>query len=102
MIAIPCLCIEIRRDNDESDMRRLGQDLGYDVDEQLVELDPDNEWPLTTIVRALQDKPGAAIIVPDLQHVDGLDREIRLIADLITVAEERVLPQGPSERTAPA
>ncbi|MGF6889468.1 hypothetical protein ABIA39_008930 [Nocardia sp. GAS34] len=94
-IAIPCLCKEIRRDNDESDMRLLGQRLGYDVDEQLVVLDPDKEWPLTTIVRALQDRPGAAILVPDLDHVDGLDREVQLIADLITVAEERVLPHAP-------
>jgi len=93
-VTIPCLRIDIRQGNDERDMRAVGAKLGYHVDEHLLELDPAAEWPLTTIVHALQDKPGAALIVPDLEHLAGIDSAVRLLAAVITVKGERILERA--------
>jgi len=93
-IAIPCLRTEIRGGNDERDMRAVGAKLGYHVDKKLLVLNPTDERPLTTILTALHDTPGAAIIVPNLQHIDGLDDAVRLVAEVITVDGENVLERA--------
>lgn len=90
-IAIPCLRIEIRQGNDERDMRALGERLGYAVDEHLVVLDLRREGIYTTVMLAIRRTGAEAVIVPDLEHVDGIDHAIRERAQLITVQGERVL-----------
>lgn len=92
-IAIAYLRTEIRGGNDVHRMRELGARLGYDV-AGVVTLDATVEFPLTTIVRELHDKPGAAVIVPNMQHLNEIDSVVRLIAPIITVEGERVLERA--------
>ncbi|MFF3568597.1 hypothetical protein [Nocardia jiangxiensis] len=92
-IAIPFLRIAIRRGNNIRDLYDVGERLGYNVTD-LVYLDARVEFPLTTIVRELHARPGAAAIVPNLRHLDGIDSAVRLIAQVITVEGERVLERA--------
>jgi hypothetical protein len=91
--AVPFLRIEIRRGNDIRDLYEVGERLGYNVTD-LVYLDFGVEFPLTTIVRELRTRPGAAVIVPNLRHLDGMDTAVRLLAPIITVEGERVLDRA--------
>jgi|GEM_PF-2267857 len=99
-VAILALRSELRDSNDEHNMRDLGARLGYEVDNHVVVLDPTVEWPLRTIMRALHDKPDAVVIVPDLQHIDGLDAAVRLMAEIVTVEGERVLKRAQLDSAA--
>ncbi|MBF5002413.1 hypothetical protein IRT45_35440 [Nocardia sp. BSTN01] len=93
-IAIAVLRIEIRGGNDEADMVGLAERLGYRLHEQLVEIDPDREGPLVTVTNAIRHAGAEAVIVPDLQHVDGIDEHIRQRALLITVEGERIMQRS--------
>jgi len=92
-IAIPCLRIEIRGGNDERDMRALGERLGFDVTE-LVAVDPRSEGAYTAVMLAIRRTGAVAVIVPNLQHVEGIDHWIRQHVELITVQGERVLERA--------
>ncbi|MBU3063137.1 hypothetical protein KO481_16575 [Nocardia sp. NEAU-G5] len=99
-LAILLLRTDIRGADDVRNMRELGARLGYEVADHVVVLDPAVEWPLRTIVRALHGEPGAVMIVPDLEHIDGLDAEVRRMAQVITVEGERVLERAPAGAAA--
>lgn len=99
-MAIPLLRIEIRQGNDEIDMRAVGERLGFRVDETLIVLAEDDDRPLKAIVHALHDKPGAAIIVPTLYHLDGIHAAVGLVAQVVTVAGERVLERASADARA--
>ncbi|WP_280378575.1 hypothetical protein [Nocardia wallacei] len=92
--AIAVLRIEIRGGNDEVDMRELGERLGYEVDPILVAINPGSEGPLTTVLLALNRTKATAVIVPDLEHIDGIDSHIRRKAQIITVVGERILERS--------
>jgi predicted aconitase len=92
--AIAVLRIEIRGGNDERDMREIGTKLGYDVDEQLVAIDPHSEAPLKTVMKALRATGATAVIVPDIDHIDGIDHQIHERALIVTVEGERVLERA--------
>lgn len=92
--AIAVLRIEIRGGNDEVDMRALGARLGYAVDAHLVAIDADREGPLATVATALARTGADTVIVPDLEHIDGIDHHIRQRAQIITVAGERVIERA--------
>lgn len=66
---------------------------GYEVDpgELVIELDPRREAPLTTVLNALARTGADAIAVPDLEHIDGIDRAIRHRVPIITATPERQL-----------
>jgi hypothetical protein len=96
-LAIRCLRPELSDDyeRDEREMTRIGVQHGYAVDEELVVIDPLHEGPFTTVWLALRRTRADAVIVPSLEHVDGLEQSIRLKAHLITVQGEQVLERDP-------
>jgi len=96
--AIRCLRPDLSGDceRDGREMTRVGIQLGYAVDEQLVVIDPFREGPFTTIWFALRRTHAHAVIVPSLEHVDGLEQSIRLKAHLIIAQDEMVLERDPA------
>ncbi len=92
-IAIPCLRIEIRGGNDEVDMREIGARLGYEVG-PLIAIAPEFEGPYTTVMNAIARTGATAVIVPDLEHIDGIARQIRERVQIITVEGERILERS--------
>ena len=78
---------------DERAMIELAARLGYDTDEPVI-INPYRMGPYVTVMTAISEQRPAAVIVPDLDHVDGIDRYIRERVLLITVAGERVLERG--------
>lgn len=97
-LAIRCIRPDLTddRDRDEHEMMELGVRLGYAVDETAIRIDPTKEGPYATVMLALGRTRADAVIVPDLEHVDGIDGAIRERVLLITLEGERVLT-----RTAP-
>ena len=97
-LAIRCLRPDLSEDceRDEREMTRIGVQLGYAVDEKLVVIDRFREGPFTTIWFALQRTKADAVIVPSLEHIDGLEQSIRLKAELITVKDEKILERDPA------
>ncbi|WP_280265179.1 hypothetical protein [Nocardia wallacei] len=95
-LAIRCIRPDLTgdRNRDEQQMTEIGVLLGYAVDEVVVVLDPSREWPLITIENALNRTKADAVIVPDLEHIDGLERPIRERAQLITVEGEKILERA--------
>lgn len=91
--AIRCLRPDLSEDctRDEREMTRIGFQLGYAVDETPVVIDPSREGPFTTVWLALRRTDAAAVIVPSLEHIDGLEQSIRLKARIITVENGKVL-----------
>lgn len=89
-IAIPLLRIDIQTETDADRMSALAHGLGYELGEFVV-IDPRREGPYTTVMQAIARTHAAAVIVPDLEHVDGIDRYIRERVQLINVENERVL-----------
>ncbi|WP_024802311.1 hypothetical protein [Nocardia sp. BMG51109] len=75
-------------------MTEIGVRLGYAVDGVVVVLAPSREWPLTTVENALKRTKANAVIVPDLEHIDGLDRQIRERAQIVTVEGEKILERA--------
>ncbi len=101
-LALRCIRPDLTtdQDRDERAMRELGVRLGYAVDDTVVTLDPTVQGPYTTIMLALRASGANAVIVPDHEHIDGLDHAIREWVQLITVEGERVLGRAfmrPSE-----
>lgn len=80
----------------EDAMEALADRLGY-IAGAVVVVDPRKAGPCATVLTAIAKYHADAVIVPDLEHVDGIDRYIRDRVQLITVDGERVL-----ERTAAA
>ncbi len=97
-LAIRCMRPDLSDDcgRDEREMTRIGVQLGYAVDEELVVIDPFREGPFTTVWLALRRTRADAVIVPSLEHVNGLEQSIRLKAQLITVQGEQVLERDPA------
>lgn len=95
-LAICCIRPDLTndRERDERAMRDLGVRLGYAVDDTVVPLDPLKQGLYTTIMLALRASGANAVIVPDFEHIDGLDRIIRDHAQLITLEGERVLERS--------
>ncbi|MGF6889603.1 hypothetical protein ABIA39_009054 [Nocardia sp. GAS34] len=95
-LAIRCIRPDLSadRDHDEREMSRIGVQLGYAVDETVVELDPPREGIYTTVMLALRRSQADAVIVVDLEHVDSIDGAIRERAVLITVEGEHVLERA--------
>ena len=91
--AIRCFRPDLSEDceRDEREMTRGGVELGYAVDEALVVIDLSREGPFTTVWLALRRTEADAVIVPSLEHIDGLEQSIRLKARIITVQGERIL-----------
>jgi hypothetical protein len=97
-LAIRCLRPDLSDDfeRDARDMTRISVQLGYAVDEELVVIDPSRQGPFTTVWLALQRTKADAVIVPSLEHVDGLEQSIRLKARIITVQGEKLLERDPT------
>jgi len=97
-LAIRCLRPDLSGDceRDGREMTRIGVLLGYAVDEELVVIDPLREGPFTAIWLALRRTHADAVIVPSLEHVDGLEQSIRLKAHLIIVQGMKVLERNPA------
>jgi hypothetical protein len=95
-LAIRCIRPDLSgdRNRDEREMSRIGVQLGYAVDETVVELDPRTAGVYTTVMLALRRSQAEAVIVVDLEHVDGIDGAIRERAVLITVEGEHVLERA--------
>jgi|GEM_PF-3087812 len=95
-LAIRCIRPDLSgdRDRDEREMSRIGVRLGYAVDETVVELDPRAAGVYTTVMLALRRTQADAVIVQDLEHVEGIDHAIRERAVLIAVEGERVLERA--------
>lgn len=75
----------------EHEMTALGTQLGRVVDRLTVEIDPTREGPWVTVANAIGRTHATDVIVPDLEHVDGIDHRIRERVQLITVKGEQVL-----------
>lgn len=71
-------------------MRDLGVRLARAVDDTVVEIDPRREGPTATVLEAIARTGATDVIVPDLEHVDGIEYWIREHARLITVNPPRV------------
>jgi len=95
-LAIRCVRPDLTddRERDERQMTAVGVRLGYAVDEVVVIIDPSREGPLTTVMNALARTKADAVIVPDLDHIDGIDKRIRERAQLITVVGEEMLARA--------
>ncbi|NKY89777.1 hypothetical protein [Nocardia veterana] len=89
--AIAVLRIEIRTGNDEDDMRALAARLGYRLVGGLIALAPDREGPLTTVMLALARTKASIVIVPNIEHLDGIAAHIQQRARIVTVAGEHAL-----------
>jgi hypothetical protein len=100
-LAIRCIRPDLTSDRgrDEREMRRIGVQLGYAVDDTVVVINPWCEGPYTTVMSALGDTQADAVIVMDLGHIDGIDHAIRQRAQIITVEGERVLERSMSKVT---
>ena len=96
--AIRCLRPDLSddRERDEREMTRIAIQLGYAVDEALVVIDPSREGPFTTIWLALRRTKADTVVVPSLEHIDGLEQSIRLKARIITVEHGKVLERDPA------
>lgn len=75
----------------ESEMAELGTRLGRAVDLTTVIIDPSVAGPWATVAAALDRTHATDVIVPDLEHVAGIEALIRERAQLITLAGERTL-----------
>ncbi len=97
-VAIRCIRPELvaasDRERIEQEMTDLGVRLGRAVDVTTVEIDPTREGPYTTVRLALRRTGADAVIVHDLEHVDGIDDWIRQHAELITLKGEKVLERA--------
>lgn len=82
----------------EREMGELGTRLGRAVDLTTVVIDPAVAGPWATVGTAIALTHATDVIVPDLEHVDGIEYWIRQHAQLITLEGERVLKVwGPLE-----
>lgn len=107
-LAIRCLRPDLVANDDrarvEREMTDLGIRLQLAVDDTVVVLDPLKQGIYTTIRLALRRTGATAVIVPDLECLNGTERSIREWAQLITVEGEAVLERATSSaaRTASA
>ncbi|WP_067671801.1 hypothetical protein [Nocardia miyunensis] len=69
-------------------MSEIGALLGYTVGEVVV-ITPTIEGPLVTVMDALAAAGADTVIVPTWDHLYGIDRYLRDIVGLISVASER-------------
>lgn len=106
-LAIRCIRPDLTADRyrDEHEMGNIGILLARAVDATVIPIviDPRREGPATTVLEAIARTGADAVIVPDLEHVDGIDHLIRERADLITVHPPRVLERAglvPERRSA--
>lgn len=104
-LAIRCIRPDLTddRDRDEREMRDLGVQLSRAVDDTVVEIDPLREGPARTVLEAIARTGATAVIVTDLEVVNGIEYWIRERADLITVRPPRVLERAglvPERRSA--
>lgn len=89
-LAIRCIRPDLSEDRaaDEQAMSEIGEHLGYRVGEVVV-ITPTLEGPLVTVMDALAAASADAVIVPAWDHLFGIDRYLRDVVQLISVASER-------------
>jgi hypothetical protein len=92
--AVAVLRIEIRGGNDERDMIKLAAQLGYELHPRLVTIDPDVAGPLVTVTNAIREAGAEAVIVPNLEHLDGIVRYVGERALIVTVEGERAMQRA--------
>ena len=85
---------------DDQAMTAVGVRFGFAVDETTMLIDPMSEGPLTTVLLALRRRKADAAIVPNFDHVDGIDHHIRRVAHLIVAEDEKMLERAQAEATA--
>lgn len=96
--AIRCIRPELTADwvGDIQKMTDLAIRLGYQPG-QVVVIDPRREGPYATVIGAIAEHEPAAVIVPDIDHIDGIDHYIRervlLINTETGVVSERITPE---------
>ncbi|OXR46696.1 hypothetical protein B7C42_01671 [Nocardia cerradoensis] len=73
--------------------------LGYEPG-PVITINPYLHGPLTTVMTAIAEHGPDAVIVPDFEHIDGLDRLIRERAQLIVADSGRVSERIPSKVAA--
>ncbi len=90
LLAIRCIRPELTKDRvaDEQAMSEIGVLLGYRVAEVVV-IAPTVEGPLVTVMDALAATNAEAVIVPTWDHLYGIDKYLRDVVRLISVATER-------------
>ena len=89
----PDLIPALDRARVEQEMTDLAIRLGRAVDLATVEINPSVAGPWATVANAIAHTHATDVIVPDLEHVDGIDGLIRERVQLITLEGERVLAQ---------
>lgn len=89
-LAIRCIRPDLTedRDADEQAMSEIGELLGFQVGEVVV-ITPTIEGPLVTVMEALAEAGAEAVIVPGWDHLFGIDRYLRDVVRLVSVASER-------------
>ncbi|WP_280393270.1 hypothetical protein [Nocardia wallacei] len=94
-LAIRVLRPEISADSisDVEGAAKVGEQLGYTVGE-VVEIFPRREGAWATVANAIARTGAAAVIVPDLDHIYGIDHLIRERVRIITVEGERILERA--------
>ena len=94
-LAIRCMRPELIAPADrtriEQEMTDLAARLGRAVDLVTVEINPTLAGPWATVANAIGRTHATDVIVPDLDHVDGIDHWIRERVQLISLRGERVL-----------
>ncbi|WP_067902796.1 hypothetical protein [Nocardia vaccinii] len=89
-LAIRCIRPDLTTDRaaDEQAMTDICGLLGYQVGDVVV-ITPTLEGPLVTVMEALAETGANTVIVPAWDHLYGIDRYLRDIVRLVSVASER-------------
>lgn len=91
-VAIRCIRPDLTtdRERDEREMTATALRHHLAVDTSTVTIDPDVEGPWTTVALAIARIHATHVIVPNLEHVKGIERQIRARAGLISVTHMAV------------
>lgn len=99
--AIRCLRPEFSRDPFAEITMMTDFAIAHDLTPgPVIFIDPRREAPCTTVLTAIAEYGATAVIVPDLEHVDGIDHQIRERARLVTVDQGVILEQLPPKVVA--
>lgn len=103
-LAIRCLRPDLIAKDDreriEQEMTDLGVRLHCAVDAEIVVIDPRELGPWATVANALARTGATHVIVPDLWTVDGIDRQIRARAELISMAAQQIMDAAEARAAA--
>ncbi len=95
-LAIRCIRPDLteNRSADEQAMTQIGMLLGYTVVGEVVVITPTVEGPLVTVMDALAAAGADVVIVPAWDHLYGIDRYLRDVVRLVSVAAEHTRPHA--------